>query len=184
MKSRILIVVALLALLSVLAPAEVTESSAGAFTVQVTLNIAAPPDQVYGRLVKVGDWWDSAHTFSGDAHNLTIDPKPLGCYCEKLPNGGGVRHMEVVYVAPGRSLRMIGGIGPLQAIPVNGVMTIELAAAAGGTKLDMTYSAAGAVPNGLTSWAQPVDGVLTQQFTRLKNFTEHGSPDAAAPKKP
>lgn len=36
----------------------------------------------------------------------------------------------------------------------------------------------------MNSLAVPVDGVLTEQFTRLKNYVETGNPDAAsAPKK-
>jgi hypothetical protein len=92
--------------------------------------------------------------------------------------------MQVVYVAPGKSLRMVGGLGPLQGFAVSGVMTVELSPAAGGTKLEMTYSAGGYVPDGMSAWAKPVDDVLTEQFTRLKTFVEHGSPEtAAAPKK-
>jgi len=34
----------------------------------------------------------------------------------------------------------------------------------------------------LNSYAAPVDGVLTQQFTRLKNYVEHGDPAPKAAK--
>ena len=53
--------------------AEVADSSASGFTVKTTLNIQAAPDEVYRRLIHIGDWWDSEHTFSGDAHNLSIE---------------------------------------------------------------------------------------------------------------
>jgi hypothetical protein len=67
------------------ATAEVGDSSAGGFTVKLTYSIQAAPDEVYRRLIHIGDWWDSEHTFSGDAHNLTIEEKAGGCFCEKLP---------------------------------------------------------------------------------------------------
>jgi hypothetical protein len=54
------------------------------------------------------------HTFSGDAHNLSIDDKATGCFCEKLASGGGVRHMEVVCADPGKKLVLSGALGPLQ----------------------------------------------------------------------
>jgi hypothetical protein len=79
-----------------------------------------------------------SHTFSGNAHNLSIEEKAMGCFCEKLPDGGGVSHMEVVYFAPGKTLRLSGALGPLN------------------------------------TWAAPVDGVLEEQFTRLKNYVEKG----------
>ena len=40
--------------------------------------------------------------------------------CEKLPNGGGVRHMEVVYAAPGKALVMSGELGPMQVMAAAG----------------------------------------------------------------
>jgi uncharacterized protein YndB with AHSA1/START domain len=159
--------------------ADVADSSASGFTVKVALNIQATPEEVYAKIVRnIGDWWNSAHTFSGNAHNLTIEEKPMGCFCEKLPNGGGVRHMEVVNLAPGKTLVMIGGLGPLQSMGVTGSMTITVTPVpTGGTKVTVTYAVAGYMPAGMNTLAAPVDGVLTQQFTRLKNYAEHGRPD-------
>ena len=159
-----------------LAAAEVADSSAGGFTVKTTFTIQASPDEVYRRLIHIGDWWDSEHTYSGDAHNMTIEERAGGCFCEKLANGGSVRHLEVLFVAPGKTLRMGGGLGPLQGIASSGTLTIQLSAAGAGTKLDMTYSVAGYFPAGMNTWAAPVDSVLSSQFTRLKNLSERGDP--------
>lgn len=158
------------------AAAEVADSAAGGFTVKTTFTIQASPEEVYRRLIHIGDWWDSAHTYSGDAHNMTIEEKAGGCFCEKLANGGSVRHLEVLFVAPGKTLRMGGGLGPLQGIASSGSMTIKLSPADGGTKLEMTYAVAGYLPSGMNTLAEPVDSVLTGQFTRLKNLSERGDP--------
>lgn len=158
------------------AAAEVSDSSPGGFTVKTTFTIQASPAEVYRRLIHIGDWWDSAHTYSGDAHNMTIEEKAGGCFCEKLANGGSVRHLEVLFVAPGKTLRMGGGLGPLQGIASSGSMTIKLSPADGGTKLEMTYAVAGYLPSGMNTLAEPVDSVLTGQFTRLKNLSERGDP--------
>ncbi len=159
------------------AGAEILNQSAGGFTVKVTMNIHATPDDVYRRIVRnVGDWWNPAHTFSGDAHYLTIDPRAMGCFCEKLPNLGSVRHMEVVMAAPGEKLVMIGALGPFQSLAVTGSMTIQLTPSEGGVKLELTYAVAGYLPAGMNTWAAPVDGMLTEQVTRLKNYVEHGDP--------
>ena len=73
------------------AHADVLDSAANGFTVKTTLTIQATPEDVYKRLVHdVGEWWNPQHTFSGDAHNLSIDDKADGCFCEKLANGGSV----------------------------------------------------------------------------------------------
>jgi hypothetical protein len=159
------------------ARSEILNQSANGFTSKVTMNIHATPDEVYRRIVRnVGDWWNPAHTFSGDAHYLSIDPKAMGCFCEKLPNLGTARHMEVVMAAPGEKLVMIGALGPLQPLAVTASMTIQLSAGEGGTKLEVIYAVAGYLPAGMNTWAAPVDGVLTEQFTRLKNYIERGDP--------
>jgi hypothetical protein len=158
--------------------AEVADASANGFTVKVTANVAASPDDVYRKLIRnVGDWWDASHTFSRDSHNLTIEEKPGGCFCEKLPGGGGVRHMQVAYFAPGKQLVLTGALGPLQALAVTGSMTIKFSPLDAGTKLEVIYTVVGYLPAGMNTWAAPVDGVLTGLFSRLKNFAEHGNPD-------
>jgi uncharacterized protein YndB with AHSA1/START domain len=172
--------VGILAVVCAIAPhwvaAEVVDSSAGGFTVKETLTIQAAPQEVYRRIFRVGDWWSSQHTFSGDAHNLSIEEKAAGCFCEKLPNGGGVKHMEVVNLAPGKTIVMHGGLGPLQSMAAIGSLAIQLSAAEGGTRLEVTYSVAGYLAAGMNTWAAPVDSMLKEQFTRLKSYLEHGDP--------
>lgn len=176
MTRKVLLAIAFCAAGAGLAAAEVADSSAGGFTVKATFTIQAAPDAVYQRLLHIGDWWNSEHTYSGDAHNLSIEEKAGGCFCEKLPNGGSVQHMEVLFIAPGKTLRMGGGLGPLQGIASSGSMTIKLSPADGGTKLEMNYAVAGYLPAGMNTLAVPVDSVLTGQFTRLKNLSERGDP--------
>jgi len=168
-----LILTAIFCLISAVMMGEVVDSAANGFTVKTTLTIKAAPDTVYRQIIHVGDWWDSAHTFSGDAHNLSIEEKPMGCWCEKLPQGG-VRHMEVVFLSPGKKLVMIGGLGPLQTMATTGSITFQLSPVEGGTKLEVTYTVAGYLASGLNNLAAPVDSVLGQQVGRLKNFMETG----------
>jgi uncharacterized protein YndB with AHSA1/START domain len=159
--------------------AEVADSSANGFTVKTSVTIQASPAEVYRRLVhNVGDWWSAQHTFSGDARNLTIEEKPTGCFCETLPDQGAVRHMEVLRFAPGKTLVLSGAIGPLQSLAATGTMTIQLSPGDAGTTMDVTYAVAGYLAAGMNTWAAPVDSVVTEQFTRLKNYVEHGSPAA------
>jgi uncharacterized protein YndB with AHSA1/START domain len=162
---------------TVLANAEVVDSAAGGFTIKTTMDIRAAPDEVYRRLVSnIGDWWNSAHTFSGDAHNLRIEDRPGGCFCEKLPNNGFVRHLDVIHAAPGKRIVLSGGFGTLQNLAVAGSMQIQLSPAEGGTKLELTYAVAGYLAKGMNTWAAPVDRVLGEQFTRFKSYVETGNP--------
>jgi uncharacterized protein YndB with AHSA1/START domain len=156
----------------------VADSGANGFTVKISVVIHAAPEEVYQKLVhNVGDWWSSDHTFSRDAHNLTIDDKPMGCWCEKLTTGGA-RHMEVVLAAKGKALVLSGGMGPLQSMAVSGAMSFDFTPDKGGTKLDLTYAVGGYLAAGLNTLAGPVDGVLTAQMGRLKNFVELGRAEA------
>jgi hypothetical protein len=162
--------------------AAVTDSAANGFVSKNSVTIQASPEEVYRRIVRnVGDWWDPAHTFSRDAHNLSIEEKPMGCFCEKLPgitgNAGGARHMEVVNFAPGKTLVMSGALGPLQSMAVTANMTIQLTPHVTGTVVDVTYAVTGYLAGGISALAAPVDGVVGQQFIRLKNLIERGSPD-------
>ncbi len=179
MRSRILVLL-LLCALPVSLPADVSDSAANGFTVKIVENIHAAPADVYNRLVhNIGDWWSSDHTFSGDAHNLSIDEKPMGCFCEKLPNGGGVRHAEVIFYAPAKALVLSGVFGPLQKSGAAGTLSFAITPAGDGSKLEVTFAIGGYAPGGLNPWAAPVDSVLTDQMTRLKSYVETGSPAAA-----
>ncbi|MBZ5591475.1 MAG: hypothetical protein LAP39_04515 [Acidobacteriia bacterium] len=77
---------------------------------------------------------------------------------------------------PGKALGLTGALGPLQSIAAAGNMAVQFAPADGGTKLDVTYSVTGYLPAGMNTWAEPVNSVLTEQFTRLKNYVERGDP--------
>lgn len=156
---------------------EVIESSAAGFSVRNVVTINAPAAKVYAALTDgVGGWWDPAHTFSHDARNLSLDAKPGGCFCERLPDGGGVEHMRVVFASPGKLLRLAGAIGPLQEAAVTGTMTWSLSQAGEGTSVDMTYTVGGFRVGGFRDLPTVVDGVLRGQLGRLKAFVETGRP--------
>ncbi|MFZ0313753.1 MAG: hypothetical protein WAL85_13680 [Candidatus Korobacteraceae bacterium] len=178
-----------LLLLCVLAPAmlgaDVMDSAANGFTIKIATVIHAGPADIYDRLVHhVGDWWSSDHTFSQDAHNLSIDDKPMGCFCEKMPNNGGVRHAEVIMVMPDKMLVMSGAFGPLQRLGATGTLSFVIVPLHHETRLEVTYAVGGYLPDGLNTWAAPVDKVLTEQVTRLKSYVETGNASPAVTKKP
>ena len=164
-----------------LAPAEIVESGPGGFTVRTTLAIKAQPDDVYRKFMRdIGEWWNSAHTFSGDAHNLRFEDHPGGCLCERLPNNGFTRHLEFITLVPGKRLVLSGAMGPLQTLAAAGTLQFVFTPSEGGTKLDAIYAVTGYLEKGMNSWAILVDMMLAEQVTRLKNYVETGKPEAAS----
>jgi uncharacterized protein YndB with AHSA1/START domain len=118
MKYGIRIAAALLAAATV-GHAEVVSVGATGFEVRESMHVAAPPSKVYDGLLHPASWWNSEHTFSGSAANMTLDARPGGCWCESLHDGGSVEHLRVIYVSPGKVLRLRGGLGPFQMLAVD-----------------------------------------------------------------
>lgn len=81
-------------------------------------------------------------------------------------------HLTVTHVAPGRSLRLTGTLGPLQTLGVAGGLQFTLTPEGEGTRLDWSYTVGGFAPGGLEAWAAPVDGVIVHQLGRLKAAAE------------
>ncbi len=177
------IVILVLISMSPLANADVTASSAGGFVSEHALTIAAPRARVFEALTnEVGRWWDPQHSYSGSSTNFSIDARPGGCFCERL-NDGGVAHMTVVFVQRDTTLRMLGGLGPLQAMAVSGSMTFSLSDAPDhATRLQYRYAVGGYSPEGLDGLAVPVDQVQLGQLERLQRYVETGNPEPAAPR--
>ena len=145
------------------------------FVVKFEVTVNASAAKVYDALVgQIGSWWDSEHTYSGDAKNLSIDARPGGCFCEKLPNGGGIEHARVIYVSPREVLRLSGALGPLQPSGVVGTLTWKLITGTDNTRLQLSYSAGGFIDGGFEKIAPAVESVLRGQIDRLKQFAEMG----------
>jgi uncharacterized protein YndB with AHSA1/START domain len=156
----------------------VSDVAANGFTLKIETHIAASPDKVYAAIIEPARWWSSDHTFSGDAHNLRLDAKAGGCFCETLRNGGSVMHLTVVYADPGKVLRLRGALGPFQALGVAGALTWTLESAAHGTDLTVTYALGGYNKDGFAELSQASDGMLSAQVGRLQKLLETKSPDS------
>jgi uncharacterized protein YndB with AHSA1/START domain len=169
---------ALIPVLGITGPvsAEVKSVAPNGFEVASAAMITAAPDRVYAALGEIGRWWDSSHTFSRDAANLSLELRAGGCFCERLKDGGSVQHMEVVYAAPGAALRLRGALGPLQMEGVDGTLSWTLKPGEGGTNVTLSYVVGGYIRAGMEQWAPRVDRVLDEQLQRLKSFVEGKSP--------
>ena len=91
---------------------------------------------------------------------------------------------SVIMVMPDKMLVMSGAFGPLQRLGATGTLSFVLMPLHNETRLEVTYAVGGYLPDGLNTWAAPVDKVLTEQVTRLKSYVETGAADSAAAKKP
>ena len=148
--------------------AAVLESGEHAFTVSHSLETAAGPDVVYRTMTAhIDEWWNPAHSWSGEAANLYVQAEPGGCFCERLPNGGFAEHLRIIYLAPGAEIRFVGTLGPLQSMSVQGRMAWTIEPAEEGSLVTFTYRVFGHPPGGLTNLAPAVDGVIVEQLQRL-----------------
>ena len=159
-----------LALFATAATAEVVSQTADGFTLRYQVALETTPEDIWASLGRIGDWWEDAHTYSGEAANMSIELKPGGCFCEAL-SGGGVKHGEVVMAWPERTLRLNAALGPLQATDPAAVLTFDWATEGAGQTLTATYVVSGP---GLGAFAGGVDGVLKTQFDNLARHIERG----------
>lgn len=163
------------------ATAKVDAQSDAGFALSHEGAVAASAEDIWAALVKPGKWWSPVHSYSGVAKNFSLDPRPGGCFCETLPNGGGVQHARVLYVAPEKTLRLSGAFGPLQGEALTGTLTITLKPAEKGTTVRFDYIVGGYAWFDFKQIAPAVDAVIGEQLTRLVRLTETGRADAPAP---
>jgi hypothetical protein len=177
-KRTALVAVAALALVTAPTHAKVSTTGPTGFVVEHTVEVKTDATAAYSAFTNVGAWWSSDHSFSGDAKNLTIDTKPGGCWCEALPDGGFVKHMDIVHAAPGSMLVFSGGLGPLQFMGVAGSMTVHFKAdpKSGSTKVTVRYDVGGRDDKNFEEISKGVDGVLGEQLARYGRFANTGKP--------
>lgn len=160
--------------------AEIVEQDDRHFVTRDEAVVEADLKQTWLALIQPSTWWSSAHTWSGDAANLSIVPQGGGCFCERIPEvdepgrftlEGSVEHMRVIQAYPEQSLRMVGALGPLQSEPVIGVLTIVLSKVqtetGTGTRIVWEYNVGGSMRYDVALIAKAVDGVMSQQLAGL-----------------
>ena len=170
MRARIGLAVLGLGFWALPASAAVVGASGSGFEVSHRVNLVVPPEVAYAAFGNVAAWWDGEHTYSGDARNLSLELTPGGCFCERIPPGGGIEHLRVTFVDPGKRLVLTGSLGPLLYEATAGVMDVQVKSIAGGSQLTLNYRAAGFANGGAEKMAPLVDRVLSEQLKRYRAF--------------
>ena len=152
------------------AQADVVSANANGLHVRQEVQIVVPPANAFVAFGQISSWWNPEHSYSGKAANLSLSLTPGGCFCERFPDGGGIEHMRVTFVEPGKRVLLTGSLGPLLYLATTGVMDVQFERIAGGTKITLDYKAAGFAEGGADKLAPVVDGVLAEQMRRYRQF--------------
>ena len=152
------------------AHAEVVSAGSNGFEIRHSVAIVIPQPAAFDAFTRISEWWNAEHTYSGKSSNLTLSLNPGGCFCEALPDGGGIEHLHVTYVDPGKRLVLTGALGPLLYQAAAGVMDITVERIAGGSRLTLDYKVAGFANGGADKLAPQVDQVLGDQVARFRKF--------------
>ena len=167
---KFLIAVAMLGLASP-AASEVVKAGEHGFELSYSEVVTASPAEATEAFGKVGMWWNPDHTYSGNSDNLSMALQPGGCFCEKLPGGGGIEHMRVAYVDPGKRIVLTGSLGPLLYEATSAVLDVQIKPAGKGSTVTATYKVAGFANGGAAKLAPLVDKVMGEQISRFAVYT-------------
>src|SRR5690606_28450202 len=137
------------------AHAEVRDAGPSGFTVEHSGVAPVDAASAWRALVdRVDQWWPKDHTWWGSESRLSIQARAGGCFCETAGDRQA-EHRRVVFADPGHTLRMLGGLGPLQGMGLQGALEfrlVEEAATAGrpATRISLHYRVGGYTPDDLS----------------------------------
>ncbi|MCJ8190540.1 ATPase [Sphingomicrobium aestuariivivum] len=149
------------------APADVVNTTTNAFHIRHEVPLVVSAERAFDLLARPGDWWNGAHSYSGDAANMRLELKPGGCFCEQW-DGNFVKHLEVVGLTRGKEIVMEGGLGPLRYAPASGTMIWKLEDGGTGAILTIDYKVTGFAESDAETWSAAVDSVLGEQAMRFR----------------
>lgn len=153
--------------LPVTTQAEVVAASKEHFTLKLEATSDLSPQETWARLIEPAQWWQSDHTYSGDAANLSLEAIAGGFWREDW-DGGSVWHGTVLQAKPNETLVLSAPFGPLQGLAVTSVWTISLSPIeTGGTRIRFDHVTNGTSASNLQDLAPAVDFVKGEALKSL-----------------
>ncbi len=151
------------------APAEVLSSSAAGFALEQRIEVATDPQRTWRALIEdIGAWWPRDHTWWGEESTLSLEARAGGCFCERAGERSA-EHLRVVFADAPNTLRLLGGLGPLQGMGLNGALEFSISAREdGGSEVRMRYTVGGYSASDLSTLAPVVDRVQGLQLDGLR----------------
>lgn len=164
--------IAVVVLVSSAAPAaaEVVSRTADSFTLRYAAGAEIAPEDIPGALEDLPKWWDSAHTYSGSAANLSLDLTPGGCWCEKLADGTDFDHGRTVSAEADRFV-FSAPFGPLRGKTTKAELTVAWPRDSMGLAATWTMVVEGP---GIGAMADGVDAVMGAGYQRWMAYLERG----------
>ncbi len=149
------------------ARAGVRQAAANGFELENSALVQAPAGKVWKAMTAgIDHRWPKDHSWWGSKSTLRLDARAGGCFCE--PAGERqAQHLQVALVEPGQRLRLLGGLGPLQAMGLHGVAESTLEPQGQATRVVWRYTVDGYTTTDPTALAAVVDRVQARQLDGL-----------------
>ena len=140
---------------------DTTLTRGAAFSAETQLD-ASPREAFRCFTEKIDQWWH--HHFKEKPLALYLEPYPGGRFVEVFDReGGGAVHAHVIYVEPGKELRLEGPLG-LSGQAVNLVHTLEFIQDGATTRVHLEVRASGDISNDNFAAVQTVWGEFLDRF--------------------
>ena len=130
--------VPLIVLSIVATPASAAVLSAGdhGFEIQHSVNLVVPQPEAYNAFGRVGQWWNSEHTYSGDARqNDAPASRREAAFASRSMMAAASSICGSTFVQPGERIVLTGSLGPLLYEATTGVMDVKFERIAGGSRV-------------------------------------------------
>ena len=154
------------------ARAEVVSRSSDGFVLRFAVGVEAAPEDVVTAVSELPQWWDPAHTYTGDLANLSLVFEEGGCWCEKLADGTVFEHAVVTEITADR-VTMNAALGPLHDKATKAELIFGSEPENRGRLVTVDFVVEGP---GLGALADGVNMVMDQAFDRLVHQIEYGEP--------
>jgi len=119
------------------------------FALEQAVVVDATPEEAWEAFTgDVSGWWD--HSFSGDPHRLTIEPRPGGGFVEVFDaSGDGALHATVTMAKRAEELQFRGPLGfAKEGLNLQMAHRVRFEAVEGGTRVSVAVRGIGEVPEG------------------------------------